>query len=69
MHQEMLLVLSMLVPFAWLVLLLGLAWLEDTLNDDVRKTERRYRPEPIRAVPLAVRQASAPASDGTQPAA
>ena len=68
MHPEMLLVLSMLVPFAWLVLLLWLAWLEDTLNDDVKKTERRYRHDPIRAVPQPVRQV-APATDGTRPAA
>jgi hypothetical protein len=55
MHPLMLVGLSLLVPFFWLVLLWGLAWLEDTLTEDVKKAERRGVPKPVRAIPKADR--------------
>ncbi len=40
------------VPLACLGLLMWLAWLEDTLEDSVRKSVRRPAPEPILAIPV-----------------
>jgi hypothetical protein len=52
-HPALLVSLSLLVPFGCLGLLLFLAKLEDTLNDDVEKDVRRHVPEPIVAIPMA----------------
>jgi hypothetical protein len=68
MHPALLVALSMIVPFACLGLLLFLSWLEDTLDDGVKKAERRYVPEPIRAVPQP-RSRPASAGDPSRPRA
>jgi hypothetical protein len=51
-HGLILLVGAMLFPVACLFLLLWLGWLEDTLDVDVAKTERRNVPAPVRAIAL-----------------
>lgn len=52
MHPVVLVALSALTPFCCLGLLLFLGWLEDTLDADVKKAERRRMPQPIRAIPV-----------------
>ena len=52
MHPALLVALSVFVPFGCLGLLLFLAKLEDTLPNDVERTERSHVPEPILAIPL-----------------
>lgn len=42
---------SVMVPFVCLGMLLWLAWLEDTLVEDVKKSSRRSTPQPIVSVP------------------
>lgn len=46
------LVTSVMVPVVCLGMLMLLAWLEDTLVEDVNKTTRRNTPQPIVAVPV-----------------
>lgn len=62
------LVTSVMVPFVCLGMLMLLAWLEDTLADDVKKSTRRNTPQPIVAVPAkstgAVRPVAAAQTDG-----
>ena len=52
MHPALLVALSVFVPFGCLGLLLFLAKLEDTLPNDVERSERSNVPEPILAIPL-----------------
>ena len=52
MHPVVVLAISMGIPFACLGLLLWLAWLEDTLEQDVKRTERHTAPAPVLAVPV-----------------
>jgi hypothetical protein len=52
MHPALLVALSVFVPFGCLGLLLFLAKLEDTLPNDVERSERSHVPEPILAIPL-----------------
>ena len=52
MHPALLVALSVFVPFGCLGLLLFLAKFEDTLPNDVERTELSQVPEPILAIPL-----------------
>lgn len=51
MHPLVLVVVSLLIPFFCLGLLLWLSWLEDTLPEDVKRTERRNLPQRVAAMP------------------
>lgn len=50
MHPAVMVSLSLLVPLACLGLLLFLSWLEDTLDADVVRSERRHDPAPVLAI-------------------
>ena len=65
MHPALLVAFSLSVPVACLGLLLFLSWLEDTLNDDVMKTERRHSPAPITTMPATQAVVPDPASPTT----
>ena len=73
MHPGLLLATSAMVPFACLGLLMWLSWLEDTLVEDVKRTERRHVPEPIVAFPVQRAEVTplpvkpAPAATAAQP--
>jgi hypothetical protein len=52
-HPVIWVTVAVTFPLACLGLLLGLAYLEDTLPADVRRSQRRSSPEPVRSFPVA----------------
>jgi hypothetical protein len=52
-HPVIWVTVAVTFPLACLGLLLGLAYLEDTLPADVRRSQRRSTPEPVRSFPVA----------------
>jgi hypothetical protein len=67
MHPLILVAAASSVPFVCLGLLMWLAWLEDTLAADVKKSERRHAPRPVRAVAVQPADSGPAAPDRSAP--